>query len=58
MIDARSRRTFRACLTILATALVAPVAAASELHAGAASVSITPDRPVALPGQMHTRVSK
>ena len=30
---------------------------AAQLHAGAATVSITPDRPVALWGQMHTRVS-
>ena len=34
----------------------APLAAA-ELLAGAATVSITPDKPVALWGQMHTRVS-
>lgn len=58
MIDSRSRRTFQVCLTILAAAIVARPAVASELHAGAASVSITPDRPVALSGQMHTRVSK
>ncbi|NUM55160.1 MAG: hypothetical protein HUU46_16065 [Candidatus Hydrogenedentes bacterium] len=31
---------------------------AGTLHVGAASVSITPDRPVALDGQMMTRVSK
>ena len=30
----------------------------SELLVGATSVSITPDRPVALSGQMHTRVSR
>ncbi len=30
---------------------------AAELRVGAASVSITPDRPVALDGQMHTRIS-
>ncbi len=30
----------------------------AELHVGAATVSITPDRPVALSGQMHTRISK
>jgi len=30
---------------------------AAELRAGAATVSITPDRPVALWGQMHTRIS-
>ena len=30
----------------------------SELLVGATSVSITPDRPVALSGQMHTRISR
>ena len=30
----------------------------AELHIGASTVSITPDRPVALSGQMHTRVSR
>lgn len=33
-------------------------ASAGALYAGAASVSITPDRPVALDGQMMTRISK
>lgn len=31
---------------------------AAELRVGAASASITPDRPVALDGQMHTRISR
>jgi len=31
---------------------------AGELLVGAASISITPDQPVALQGQMHTRISK
>ena len=31
---------------------------ASELHVGGATVSITPDRPVALAGQMHTRIGR
>src|SRR5579864_2967132 len=31
---------------------------AAEIRAGAATVSITPDRPVALQGQMNTRISK
>src|SRR5205814_5178008 len=31
---------------------------AAELHVGGATVSITPDRPVALAGQMHTRVAR
>lgn len=34
------------------------VAWSAELTVGAASVSITPDEPVALSGQMHTRISK
>ena len=31
---------------------------AGELLVGAATISITPDKPVALAGQMHTRISK
>jgi hypothetical protein len=31
---------------------------AAELHVGGATVSITPDRPVPLAGQMHTRVAR
>src|SRR3954447_13751974 len=31
---------------------------ATELHVGGATVSITPDRPVALAGQMHTRIAR
>jgi hypothetical protein len=31
---------------------------ASELHVGGANVSIMPDRPVALAGQMHTRIAR
>src|SRR4051812_12161095 len=31
---------------------------AAELHVGGATVSITPDRPVAVAGQMHTRVAR
>jgi hypothetical protein len=31
---------------------------ASELHVGGATVSITPERPVALAGQMHTRIAR
>lgn len=30
---------------------------ATELHVGGATVSITPDKPVSLAGQMHTRIS-
>jgi hypothetical protein len=31
---------------------------AAELHMGGATVSITPDRPIALAGQMHTRIAR
>ncbi len=31
---------------------------AAELYVGGATVSITPDRPVALAGQMHTRIAR
>src|SRR5262249_37302319 len=31
---------------------------ASELHVGGATVSITPERPVALAGQLHTRIAR
>lgn len=34
------------------------VSRASDFHVGGATVSITPDRPVALSGQMHTRISR
>ena len=30
---------------------------AAELHIGAATVTITPDKPVALSGQMRTRIA-
>lgn len=40
-------------------AVLAPASArAAMLHAGASSVSITPGRPVALDGQMHTRIAR
>jgi hypothetical protein len=45
----------------VAASLVSAVLAdcrAAELHVGGATVNITPDRPVALAGQMHTRVSR
>ena len=48
--------------TLLFVALLALAAAAvseaAELHFGAASVSITPDKPVALAGQFHTRIAR
>ncbi|WP_076351319.1 hypothetical protein [Paludisphaera borealis] len=48
-------------ILILVTLVVAGVrveSRAAEFHVGGATVSITPDRPVALAGQMHTRVAK
>ncbi len=34
------------------------IVSASDLHVGAATIDITPDRPVALDGQMHVRISE
>ena len=48
----------RSALVVLCSSIAAASPApAGDLFAGAATVSITPDRPVALWGQMHTRVS-
>lgn len=57
------RKPSPALLPALALAWVATLLGpasifAAELRVGAASVSITPDRPVALDGQMHTRISQ
>ncbi|HBB75535.1 MAG TPA: hypothetical protein DC048_13935, partial [Planctomycetaceae bacterium] len=54
-----SRRTaFAVWLPLLAsTFTLLDSLGAAELFAGAATVSITPDRPVALSGQMRTRIS-
>ena len=49
-------------LILAAAAIIASLPSgrsrAAELRVGAATVSITPDRPVALQGQMNTRISK
>ncbi|WP_165230513.1 hypothetical protein [Aquisphaera insulae] len=51
------RRLILAATTLIAS--LAPVQSrAAELRVGAATVSITPDRTVALQGQMNTRISK
>jgi hypothetical protein len=55
----RSQPSFS--ILAVAASLVSAVLAdcrAAELHVGGATVSITPDRPVALAGQMHTRVAR
>src|SRR4051812_48827670 len=54
-------RPSRPSFSILAAALIAAGLSdsrAAELHVGGAAVGITPDRPVALAGQMHTRVAR
>ena len=48
----------KACFITTAVILLFGRIEASELHIGGATVSITPDQPVALSGQMHTRISK
>jgi hypothetical protein len=54
----RSRRASLAGLLLVLLALPSVSSlSAAELRAGAGTVSVTPDRPVALWGQMHTRVS-
>ncbi|MBX3175728.1 MAG: hypothetical protein KF886_00060 [Candidatus Hydrogenedentes bacterium] len=48
----------RALLLLLSLCLIAPAAHAAALHAGAFTTSITPDQPVALDGQMTTRIAR
>jgi hypothetical protein len=49
--------TFRTIIT-LSMLVATSEYRASELHVGGATVSITPVRPVALAGQMHTRIAR
>lgn len=55
------RSTILAVATVMMALSLPPVsmspAWAAELRVGGATVSITPDQPVALSGQMHTRIS-
>lgn len=55
-----SQRVFPPILALTALFLLQDFgeSRAAELLAGAASVSITPDGPVALSGQMHTRIAR
>lgn len=39
-------------------ALIEHTSFAAELHVGGASISITPEQPVAISGQMHTRIAR
>ena len=50
------QRLWPAVLLVICPPLLS--ASAAELHIGAATTNITPDRPVALAGQMHLRVTK
>src|SRR5689334_9914914 len=60
MPAARSMRLSWTALTAaaLSTCLALVECRAAELHVGGATISITPDRPVSLAGQMHTRIAK
>ncbi len=46
------------CLFLSGQLWLAGSSSAGELHVGGVSVSITPDRPVALAGQMRTRIAR
>ena len=50
--------SFICVMTALLVALAQLPSQAAELYVGAASVSITPDMPVSLTGQMRTRIAK
>ncbi|MDR3634942.1 MAG: hypothetical protein P4L84_14150, partial [Isosphaeraceae bacterium] len=60
MHTATPRRSTPLTLTLTVWCVLATLGEcrASELHVGASTVSITPDRPIALSGQMHTRIAK
>lgn len=53
-----TRSTLNKWLLVTCCLGFAAVSQAAELFVGAHSVSITPDRPVALWGQLHTRISQ
>src|SRR4051812_27750828 len=59
MLTAKLSRLLFSILTVVASWIPAVLVdcRAAELYVGGATVSITPDRPVALAGQMHTRVA-
>ena len=60
MLIATLRRLSCSILSLAASSIssVHVECRAAELHVGGATVSITPDRPVALAGQMHTRIAR
>lgn len=57
MHHSNHRRALRLLTIVFSFALLGTNADASQLYIGAASVSITPGEPVALSGQMRTRIS-
>lgn len=53
----RSRLLPATCVALAAWHALPSVLMAAELRVGTATVDITPDKPVALAGQMHTRIA-
>src|SRR5262245_19167418 len=60
MLVATLRQLLCTILTVAALVIASALVEcrAAELHVGGATVSITPDRPVALAGQMRTRIAR
>ena len=60
MLIATPNRSLCSIFTVAAVSIASVFVEcrAAELHVGGATVSITPDRPVALAGQMHTRIAR
>ena len=60
MLIATPSRSLCSIVTVAALSIASAFVEcrAAELHVGGATVSITPDRPVALAGQMHTRIAR
>lgn len=56
--SATTIRWTTAAMFLASGAAALPIAQAGELYVGAATVSITPDLPVALSGQMYLRISQ
>ncbi|MFK7777106.1 MAG: hypothetical protein QM501_03135 [Gimesia sp.] len=53
-----SRIIFSLIVPLLLATIAKPACQAAELYVGGASVSITPDMPVSLTGQMHLRIAR
>ncbi|MCC6509041.1 MAG: hypothetical protein IT423_08035 [Pirellulaceae bacterium] len=57
-ISSITTRCMATAMFLASWSLAVPVGRASELYVGATTVSITPDLPVALSGQMYLRISQ